>query len=213
MLKQGTVIAFDAASWTATVRLDAAIATYQRRVPVASHLAGWMLPAGMSVALLVFDELVGDNVLIVAAYGAVPASPGCRAYSAAGQSIPTAAWTPVALDSERWDNGGMHDPAVNSSRLTVRTPGVYAVSGCVHFAAGAGASRGYAIVLNGSHWIVSSLTPLGAGVQAGGVISTLYRCDAGDYFELYCFQDTGAALALHIAPEYSPELAAAWVGV
>jgi hypothetical protein len=70
MLKQGTVVAFDEMTWTATVRLDESLASYRRNVPVASHLSAELLPAGVRVALLVFDEIVGDGLLVVAAYPA-----------------------------------------------------------------------------------------------------------------------------------------------
>lgn len=68
MLKRGTLVAFDAATWTATVRMEESLGSYRRNVPVANHLTESLLPEGSTVALLVFDELAGDGLLVVAAY-------------------------------------------------------------------------------------------------------------------------------------------------
>jgi len=39
--------------------------------------------------------------------------PTCRAYHSINQNINSGVWTPLALNSERWDVGGMHNVALN----------------------------------------------------------------------------------------------------
>src|SRR5436190_16085494 len=57
--------------------------------------------------------------------------PAVKAYTTAVQSIPNATWTAVAFTAEEFDTDGMHDLVTNTSRFTVKTPGLYEVTGSV----------------------------------------------------------------------------------
>lgn len=127
-------------------------------------------------------------------------------------SVPTGAYTAVALDAanstEDFDTDGMHDPATNPSRITIKTPGLYLLEGGGEFASGGGAVRYTQIHKNGTV-IPGSQTggPLVAGWGTRQTTSVMVRCAAGDYLELVGFQDSGGALTWN-----SVAFAATWLG-
>jgi hypothetical protein len=140
--------------------------------------------------------------------------PQCSAYQSAAQSPANTAWTVVTLDAELFDvannyDGGsdspMHDNVTNSSRIYVRTPGKYEISGQVVFSSNATGSRQASIRINsnsdttlatGSEAIgnkQSAVSGLATSVPFPVVIVPLV---AGDYIELFAWQNSGGALAL-----------------
>ena len=52
-----------------------------------------------------------------------------------------------------------------------------------------------------------------AGDAVVQTIASRYQVAAGDYFELFVFQNSGAALAISATANYSPEFWAEWVAV
>jgi hypothetical protein len=140
--------------------------------------------------------------------------PQCSAYQSATQSPANAAWTVVTLDAELFDvannyDGGsdspMHDNVTNNSRIYVRTTGKYELSGQVAFSSNATNARQASIRVNSN-----SDTTLATGYEAiGGKQSAVsgiatsvpmppvvIPLSAGDYIELFAWQNSGGALAL-----------------
>jgi len=141
-------------------------------------------------------------------------NPACRAYHSAGQAIGSGAWAALALNSERFDTDGMHDNAVNNSRITFQTAGQYTITGNILWASNAaGAMRGVAIRLNGVTYIAAHMHNR-AAIAGGEQISTstIYEFSATDYVELMAYQDTGGNLSCGSGPNYAPEFAAARIG-
>jgi len=124
-------------------------------------------------------------------------TPYARANNSTGPSIPNDTPTIVALPTETSDNDGIHDTVTNTSRLTCRTAGVYAIVGKLGFVANAVGIRRAVICVNGS-------TISGQGAQAVTVAGTATYAAAvevvelavGDYVELQAYQNSGGALAL-----------------
>lgn len=111
------------------------------------------------------------------------------------QAIPTGAAyvTAVSFPTVLFDTDGMYD-AGNPTRLTVQHAGVYEIQASGGFVANAAGDRAAAIKLNGATLLTQAegRAP-GVFFWAGGVAVTQV-CAAGDYFELYMVQNTGANL-------------------
>jgi hypothetical protein len=117
-----------------------------------------------------------------------------RAYLSANQSINSATWTKLTLDTEDYDSGNNFDNATNY-RFTAPVTGYYFVTGHVDMAAGTAGKRLIAdLYLNGSQRSVlgnQQSTSTGGDVTAN--FSDVMKLTAGDYLELWCYHDqTGA---------------------
>jgi hypothetical protein len=119
---------------------------------------------------------------------------GARAYRATAFNVPNAAFTAIPLNGETFDTGTLHDTSTNPSRITVPTDGHYIAAGVIRYQAGAGNFRLVGIYRNGSQIATNWTSGAGLGVPVADIVP----CSAGDYLELYGYQDTGAALALEV---------------
>jgi hypothetical protein len=149
--------------------------------------------------------------------------PTARVFRGAAVSIPSASWTTVAFDSVRWDTGAaaLHWSASNPTRLTCQVAGTYAVSGSFGFMTQAGGNHRIAqICLNGSinNGLVNAGS-WGATIPAGpypyAAPTTVARLNVGDFIELWCYQDSGSAIAMNPSggvQQLGGELAMAFVG-
>lgn len=130
-----------------------------------------------------------------------------RAYNSGNLSIADVTYTALTLDSERWDNDTIHSTSSNTSRLTATTAGLYEIGGSATFAAGGGNIRLIGIRLNGTIFIdlIESPPLAGGGNVTALSIGALYSLAANDYVELVVYQDSGGALNVNAAGNYSPE--------
>ncbi len=131
---------------------------------------------------------------------------GARAYNSGAQSISNNTTTAVTFDSESYDTSGIHSTSSNTSRLTAPTAGKYLISGNACFDANAAGVRLFHVYVNG--FMVASDRPTSIGAIFGtcGSVNTVYSMNAGDYAELYVFQNSGGSLNTSIGTAYSPAL-------
>lgn len=124
------------------------------------------------------------------------AQPRCIAYHSATQSLTSATYTALNLDSEDFDVGNMHDPVTNNTRFTIPVGGggVYQIVGRTSWAPGAGNLRLLAIYKNGAEINDTTVVPIGGGIQTQQLVTTFAPLLAGDVLELYGYQDSGGAL-------------------
>jgi len=122
----------------------------------------------------------------------------CKAYQNTLQSVGSGSWTALALDATSIDTQSLHSNVTNNTRITIKTPGYYLVSGrCafvgsnlgergvyskITFAAGGSVQSGYAF---------QPTAPVSANGM-GGI--DVHKLAAGDYVEVYSFQSTGGNL-------------------
>jgi hypothetical protein len=144
--------------------------------------------------------------------------PTCRVFNNANIAINDAATTVLTFNSERYDPNNMHDTAVNPSRITFATAGVYQVTAVVEITGRADWQNEFVgIKLNGTSFIGA----LAGGTVANGTIppvftvSVPYKFAANDYVEVYVYGHNTAAVAFNaqFSGNYSPEFAATWIGV
>ncbi|MBA7707028.1 hypothetical protein ES703_115889 [subsurface metagenome] len=148
----------------------------------------------------VCTETEADNKIATALY-----TEGARVYHNTTQPAPTVTETTLAFNSERYDTDGIHDNAVNNSRLTCKTAGVYVIVAQVRFSVSA---TGYRIVkiryndttvigyyklnvVNASHVTISA--------------TTIYPLSVDDFVTCTVYQVSGGSLNIEYWPQYTPE--------
>lgn len=127
----------------------------------------------------------------------------CRVYHNANQLCNNGVATVLAMNSERFDPGGMHNPAVNNSRITFANAGTYNVGGCVRFDSMTGICQ-LQILLNGATLIAAQKLYILASPPIIAV-HTAYEFAATDFVELRVIQSSGGAINCQAAANYSPE--------
>ena len=120
-----------------------------------------------------------------------------RAYRSTNFSCPNGAITAIPMNLNAFDVGGIHSVSVDTTRFTVPAggTGVYVLSASVEFAASAAGTWRLAIwQKNGTNSIASSAGPLNATAATRINVSIIESASAGDFFEVFAYQDSGAAL-------------------
>lgn len=146
--------------------------------------------------------------------------PACRIRRTANLSVANNVQTVVPFDAEAYDTNGMHDNAVNNSRITFNVAGLYLLTGTAEFTAAADfLFTGMFINMNGASTVaVGTQSGTNTVVSAGRWINvtTAYKFNAGDYVELLVQQVNGAAtnrnLVASVGNPYSTEFGATWIG-
>jgi hypothetical protein len=139
----------------------------------------------------------------------------CSVYHNANQSVPNAAYTVLAFNSERIDTELMHDNSTNNSRITINTAGDYVASALVAFAAHAAGTRGIEIRLNGSTVLAAAQMEAVSEASTGTILSLVmppYTFAENDYLQVLAFQSSGGALNALAAASYSPNFGVWRVG-
>jgi hypothetical protein len=125
-----------------------------------------------------------------------PTNSCCLLARAAAQSIPDATPTAILFTTEERDLDGLHD-GVNTDRITVLVPGVYAISGHVYYDQDAGGGERSLAIYNGATSIAAHTH--NAETAAGYIsVATQYTCAAADILRLYFYQTSGGALNVQL---------------
>ncbi|MGE5592880.1 MAG: hypothetical protein ACM3X3_04240 [Betaproteobacteria bacterium] len=140
------------------------------------------------------------------------APPAARVCHNAAQSIANVTNTVLAFNSERFDTDGIHDTAINNSRLTCKTAGKYYIAGNVRFASNSTGFRELNIILNGSTIIARVALPAASASPTVLQIATVYDLAVGNYVELIVYQNSGGALNVEYASAFSPEFMMVRIG-
>ena len=141
--------------------------------------------------------------------------PACKMAGSGTQNVNTATRTAITFSTEVFDTDTMHDTSTNTARITIKTAGVYVVTGTLEFPANAGGSvRQVEIRLNGadaSLQAINSAFPGSVGVVLS--VSVVGKYAVNDYLELTAYQTSGATLACGGTAPYQKSFAATWVGL
>jgi hypothetical protein len=134
-----------------------------------------------------------------------------RAYNTATVAVAASTDVIIPLNSERWDTHGMHDNAINNSRLTCTVPGTYFIWGSLDWGTGSpyDSWRATAHKLNGTTIIsYHSAVPGNDGTVVEA--STIYRLGLGDYVEL--MGRSGVVETVQVSAQFSPEAGMQLIG-
>lgn len=131
---------------------------------------------------------------------------GARVNNSAPVSIPSATPTALTFNSERRDDGSLHDTGTNTDRLTAPAAGWYYIWGNVEYASNATGFRTTSVRLNaGASIIAATQAAAVSGSETIMNTSCLQYLAAGDYVRLYVYQSSGGALNIQASGSYSPE--------
>lgn len=130
-----------------------------------------------------------------------------RVYSSVAVNIPNAAATAIAFNQTRNQSGGLHSNGSQNTRITIFRAGLYYISAHVQWPAVILGYRQLQIRLNGA--IVLASTSDDSVAAAPNIIdqsiSTGMYLSVGDYVEIVAFQNSGVAINIPVAAQYSPE--------
>jgi hypothetical protein len=130
---------------------------------------------------------------------------GARVYNSADLTISTGVETALTFNSERYDYGGLHDPASNPSRLTAQKAGVYIISASILWASGAAGARGLYLKKNGATLIAQEFERHAATDYCAQAIATVYKLAANDYVQVIVIETGAATLKVLAVADTSPE--------
>ena len=130
---------------------------------------------------------------------------GARVYHNTHQAIPNATYSELAFNSQRYDTDGIHDPVVNNSRLTCKTPGIYAITATLYFETNNVGFRHALIRHNITFDIAIEARPTTIDYLSGFTISSQLEMLLNEYVRLFVYQTSGAPLNVVAGPKSSPE--------
>ena len=130
---------------------------------------------------------------------------GARVYHDDDQDIDHNTWTTLAFNSERYDTDGIHDVAVNNSRLTCKTAGKYVISITMRWEAETGGTYRRCLIQLGGGNTISQITQAGGPIPVFQQTTTVWDFAVGDYVEVLVKHDRGSAIHVERALDDSPE--------
>lgn len=146
-------------------------------------------------------------------WGTVPLAalatvPACRVYSSTSVALTSATWTAVTFNSERYDNDAIHDTGSNTSRLTCKTAGVYAIFATIQTDSAIGRYAALRFLLNGTTTIGSTSSFYQHNsVDASNLmaLTTHYKLAVNDYIEVHVWVENSSLNAVafgNTSPEF-----------
>lgn len=123
------------------------------------------------------------------------------AYRSSDQTIATASWDVISMGAENYDTNGLHSNSTNPSRITAAVAGLYLVTAQVNFAGSSTGDRRLQIrknaggtQANGTLWGQDNRRATASNNTVSN-LSAQVPLAAGDYVELFVYQDSGGNLA------------------
>jgi hypothetical protein len=153
----------------------------------------------------------GTTIAVANGGSGITTTNSVRAYNSANISINNATETLLTFDSERFDNNTLHSTVTNTGRLTATVAGTYVITLDITWASNTTGIRYMYIRLNGSTLIAITKLPTSGqgGLNDWMHLSTIYSMAATDYVEAVVYQNSGGALNVVTAGNYSPEFSMA----
>jgi hypothetical protein len=217
MVAAGTIYNFDAASYTCSVQPDGGLTSFLKGVPVSRQLLPSLLPNGARVSLLLFDENNPADGLVVGVTTTNLRVPSCRVYRGAAQSIASGSQTTLSFTAARHDTMSGINPMWtigDPTRVVIRTPGIYIATAGVEFAASGVGERTVALLDTASNqfFAIEECVPVSGDTTDVTCTSGPFYVPAASAFQVYVFQNSGAALNVNAGAAYTPEFSVALIG-
>lgn len=144
-------------------------------------------------------EQIFDSVYALSEAGESMPFSGARVFQSAGQVMPNGAYAWVTFDSESYDTDGFHD-AVNPTRLTVPSDGVYLLSFQYGWTAVINAVTDWTFTKNRAVNLGRSYKQSWHYYDSAHAIAPLA---AGEYVEISLYQASGAPAQFNVTPQQS----------
>lgn len=120
----------------------------------------------------------------------------CRVYTSVDLTIATATTTALLWNTELNNAAGMHSTSVNSSRMTIQTPGWYEFGASLEWESNAVGNRYIFFTLTGTVISTDAKVAFANMTHSAG---SGYWCSATDYVECKVYQNSGGALKVRNA--------------
>ncbi len=213
----GTLYGFDPSTYTCSVQPDGALTTFLKGVPVSRQLLPAVLPDGARVSLLMFDQNNPQDAMVVGVTTTNLRTPSCRVYRGSSASIPSASQTVLSFTNVRHDTMSAINPmwsAGNPTAVVIRTPGLYVATACVEFAPNGAGQRvvGLFDTLSNQFFAVEERQAVNGDTTDITCSSGAFYVPSSSTFQVYVYQNSGAALNVNADPAYTPEFAVAMIG-
>lgn len=139
-------------------------------------------------------------------------TPRCLAYPTGTQTFTTGVYAPLALGAEVYDivqsgDAPMHDNTTNNSRIFIRTPGKYEISAQILWDVNTTGSRSLQIRKNAAGSISGGTQVMVTNNSTIATFATAVQSpvweeefSAGDYVEMFGFQNSGGNLTTSVSP-------------
>lgn len=153
-----------------------------------------------------FDDTVSFNQLVLF-FNLISSSyqPRVKAYRAtSNQSIPDATPTAIALAAHSYDTTlALHNTGLNNTRITIPSgaSGIYSFNAQANFSGNATGRREIYIYKNGSEIAKFNVPTASAGFDTTIQVHLQDESIAGDYYEMFVFQNSGGALDIEFGAE------------
>lgn len=129
---------------------------------------------------------------------------GCSVYASAGQTITSNTWTAINFGFEDFDTNTFHDNSTNNSRLTIPTGlgGKYLITYTQRWDPSGAGGRIANIYVNGTSYTTQAMNA--SSTYASNTKSVIFELAAGQYIQLYAYQDSGSNLVFYGRNEEQP---------
>ena len=170
-------------------------------------LAGGTMAGAIEMATFAITGLpapAGANDAVRQAYvdaSSTPAREGARVYKSGSQSIPNNTHTILSFDQERWDTDTIHDNAVNNSRLTAKTAGLYLINAQVGFGTNVVGYRGISFFIDNVDVPIRVFQNPNATDWHAMQATTLWEMAVNSYAEVAAYQSSGGPLDVINSPQ------------
>lgn len=141
-----------------------------------------------------------------------PRFSGARVYNSGNLSIADSSDVTLIFDSTRYDTDGYHSTSSSPDRLTAPVSGYYLITTNVQFASNVAGRRLLQISQSGGVGAIAQTTVNPVNAPTRLALATQAYLTAGDYVIVRVYQNSGGALSVEAAANYSPEFAIALLG-
>lgn len=121
----------------------------------------------------------------------------CTVYNSAAINVATATVVVATFDSEVSDLAGLHSTSSNTSRITIIRTGFYLLNAYMIYSTSTIGIRQIGFKKNGAYTDMPVLIfPNPGGGQVQVTLTSVLPLNAGDYVELYAYQESGSTLTI-----------------
>jgi hypothetical protein len=139
---------------------------------------------------------------------------GVSLYNTTNQSVSSSTWTATTFNTEDFDTDGFHSTSSNTSRITIPTglDGKYLFTGVQAWTANTTSIRGLQLYKNGAILKALFLNAPSPSYETFQSYQFIVDAVAGDYFEVFNYQETGSALNLQGGFSFGNHFQAQYLG-
>lgn len=167
--------------------------------------------AATNTTQLATTAMVQAAIAAAGGGGGVTGSVQGSAFHNTTQSLANATFTALNFNSEDYQVGALHSTSVNNSRVTIATTGKYLFVVTVCFVPNATGQRIIVGKVNGTTFFDKLDFPTNGTQTFEAQLSKLIALTAGDYVEIFAFQDSGGSLNVGDATNRYSQNAVAWI--